>query len=158
MIIMLNSSTVKIATTALLLGLGSVLFAQDTAVQAAQDEAMENSAESVLQEDKAYTSYAICAGFYTVMADEFRTLPPAPEVNDTIEAYQEAGEISTRLATVFASIDYSAEAIDTLVSEAITRETDTMKLMMEKDMQLVGSLYDMICEQMINEAFTVLAG
>jgi len=30
--------------------------------------------------------------------------------------------------------------------------------MLDKDVQLVGSLYDMICEQMINEAVTVLAG
>ena len=122
-------------------------------------EAEETNAESAADsEDKAYTSYAICAGFYSVMIDEFRALPAAPEVDNTIAAYEEAGEVSTLLATTFAAIDYSAEAIDAVVEGAINRETENFRDMISHDVQLVGSLYDMICERMIDEGVTVLAG
>ena len=123
-----------------------------------QDETVENSAESTSQEDGAYTSYAICAGFYAVMVDEFRAMPQAPDVDYTIEAYLEAGEMSTMLATAFASVDYSADVIEGIVAEAINRETQTLRAMVDDDIQLVGTLYDMICERMIDEAFSVLAG
>ncbi|MAM71401.1 MAG: hypothetical protein CMP91_09690 [Gammaproteobacteria bacterium] len=117
-----------------------------------------NTESSMDSEDKAYTSYAICAGYYSVMVDEFRALPTAPEVDNTIAAYEEAGEVSTLLATTFAAIDYSAEAIDAVVEGAINRETENFRDMISHDVQLVGSLYDMICERMIDEGVTVLAG
>jgi len=143
----------KTLIAGLLASLCSLGFAQDVAVDSTAAET-----EHLPAEEKAYTAYAICAGFYSVMADEFRLLPQAPGVDDTIAAYQEAGEISTMLATAFASEDIASEAIASVVADAINKEMDTLRAMLDKDVQLVGSLYDMICEQMINEAVTVLAG
>jgi hypothetical protein len=146
---MLIKTIRQIFTIGLVFTLCSLCFAQDNP---APEE------ESLPAEDKTYTAYAICAGFYSVMADELRMMPQAPGVNDTIAAYQEAGEISTMLATAFASEDIASEAIAGVVKDAITKEMDTLRAMVDKDVQLVGSLYDMICEQMINEAVTVLTG
>lgn len=152
--------TMKFVAALALIGLSSFLFAQEDAASQQNPEAAnpEDDLEPFQQEDKAYTSYAICAGFYAVMVDEFRAMPQEPEVDYTIEAYLEAGEVSTMLASAFASIDYSSESIQRIVADAINRETETLRAMVKGDIQLVGTLYDMICERMIDEAFTVLAG
>lgn len=108
--------------------------------------------------DTAYVTYTICAGYYAVMVDEFRKIPVSTEVNHIIDTYLEAGEISTILATTFASFDYPADIVEGLVEDAIHLETTNFRDLVSRDVQLVSSLYDRICERVIDEGVSVLAG